>query len=97
MAKQKGSFRNALFFLLGTLVYSFFYWQTDHNHAHVFGMILVALACCILCKMKSKKEPKKEWIKTEDVIYMCFGVIFDSLLSSAFPFSLLQYVFFTRN
>ncbi len=79
--RKKEPWKNSLFFLLGALIYSFFYWVTGHNHAHVFGMILVVLACDILYKMGNQRGQ----IKTESVIYMCAGAIFDSL-SSGFPF-----------
>lgn len=85
MAKKKGSFKNSLFFLVGVLVYSLLYWITGHNYAHVFGMLIIALACYILYKLESGT---KAWIQTEHVIAMCFGVIFDSL-SNGFPFGFL--------
>lgn len=86
---EKGTFKNSLFFLLGAFIYSFFYWVTGHNQAHVFGMILVTLACFILYKIECKAIRKQEWIKTESVISMCAGAIFDSL-SSAFPFGIFR-------
>lgn len=88
MSKKKGTFKNSLFFLFGALIYSFFYWVTDHNYAHVFGMIVTALGCYILYKVEYKKNPNTEWIKTENIISMCFGIIFDSL-SSGFPFGFI--------
>lgn len=85
MAKRKGSFKDCLFFLLGALVYSFFFWSTGHNYAHTFGIIFIVLACYILYKIDRKREAGKEWITTRSVISMCAGAIFDSL-SSGFPF-----------
>jgi membrane associated rhomboid family serine protease len=88
MIKKNGSFKNSLFFLLGALIYSFFYWITDHNFAQVFGLILVALACFILYRIEHKERSGREWIQTESIISMCAGVIFDSL-SSGVPFGFL--------
>jgi hypothetical protein len=81
MKKNQKAFKNSLFFLLGAVTYSFLYWVTEHNQAHVFGMLLIVLACDILYVIKYQKE----WIKTESVICMCAGAIFDSL-SYGFPF-----------
>lgn len=39
-----------MLFLVGALVYSFLYWATSRNHAHTFGVIIVALACAVLYK-----------------------------------------------
>jgi hypothetical protein len=87
--KKKGSFRNYLFFLIGIFTYSFFYWVTDHNYAHVFGMILVALVCYLIYLIECRKTAEKEQLKPESIIYMCAGAIFDSLIS-AFPFGFLR-------
>lgn len=87
--KAKHSFRYGNFLVLGCLVYSFFFWITDRNFAHVFGMILVALCCNILYKMDYKMPPQKEWIKTKDIIYMCGGAILSSLMDG-FPFNFLN-------
>jgi hypothetical protein len=87
MKKKKGTFKNSLFFLVGALTYSFLYWITAHNYAHVFGIILIVLACFILKKMEKNQSP--EWLKTESLICMSAGVIFDSL-SSGFPFGFLH-------
>ncbi|MBY0530220.1 MAG: hypothetical protein K2P51_08570 [Rhabdochlamydiaceae bacterium] len=81
MKKNRNTFKNSLLFLLGAMIYSFLYWATGKNQAHVFGMLLLVLACNILYVIKHQKER----VKTESVICMCAGVIFDSL-SSGFPF-----------
>ncbi len=87
-SKSKGSFRQSCFFLVGALVYSLFLWITK-SIIHVYAMILVGLACNILYKMDHKMSSQKEWIKTKDVIYMCVGVVFDSLCDG-FPFNVLK-------
>jgi uncharacterized membrane protein len=88
MSKQP-TFRNGLFFLIGVLIYSFFFWITDRNYVHVFGILLIALCCAILYKIEYKTSSTKERIKTKDIIYICIGIIFDSF-SSGFPFSYLK-------
>ncbi|MBS0620425.1 MAG: hypothetical protein JSS61_03090 [Verrucomicrobia bacterium] len=85
MAKKNGSFRHSAFFLLGALLYSFFYWLTGKNYAHVFGILLLILGCRILQKLSNRDEGK---IQSMDVTYMCVGAIFDSL-SYGFPFGFL--------
>lgn len=77
------------FFLLGVLIYSFFFWITDQNFSQVFGMILVGVTCNILYKLDFKMSSEKVWIKTKDIIYLCAGAVFDSL-SNGFPFSYLK-------
>jgi len=86
MEKKKSTSRNGLFILIGFFVYSLFFWLSGNNHAHIFGMILVGLACNILYKMDYKMPAEKEWIKTKDVIYMCVGAILCSLMEG-FPFN----------
>ncbi len=86
MAKKKGSYKNVLFFFLGALIYSFLFWFADYDSTQVFGMILIALLCYVLHKVEYKKNFGPELIKTESVISMCAGVIFDSL-AGGFPFS----------
>ncbi|MBS0620995.1 MAG: hypothetical protein JSS61_06015 [Verrucomicrobia bacterium] len=87
MSKKKSSFRSGLFFLVGVLVYSLFFWLTGKNVTHVFGMIIVALACYILYQLNYRARSEKAPIQPKDVIYMCIGVVFDSL-SGAFPFGM---------
>jgi len=89
MKKKKTTWNNSLFFLLGALIYSFFYWITDRNFVHVFGMILILLACYILYTIECIDRPLVKWVKTESIICMCAGVVFDSL-SSGFPFGFLH-------
>lgn len=86
--KKKGSKRNALFFLVGLLLYSILYWITV-DPVQVFGMILIALGCYILYKLEHKSSSPKELVKTKDVIYMCAGIVFDSLING-FPLSYLR-------
>lgn len=88
MKKKNGKWRNGLFYLIGIVIYSLFFWITG-SYAQVFGMILIALVCNILYKMDHKMPPEKEWIKTKDIIYMCVGAVFSSL-SGGFPFSMLS-------
>lgn len=89
MSKKKGSFRHGLFFLIGALIYSLFFWLTGKNIPHVLGMVVIALACYILYQINYKAHSEKAMIKAQDVIYMCIGVVFDSL-SGAFPFGALS-------
>ncbi len=88
MTKQKGTFRNSFFFLLGVCIYSLLFWLSGENYAHVFGAIIIALACYLIyiLSIHSRSEPKL--LKPRDVIYFCVGVIFDSF-SGGFPFSIL--------
>jgi membrane associated rhomboid family serine protease len=53
MTKEKGTFRNSLFFLLGALIYSLLFWLSGKNHAHVFGTIVTALACYLIPIIKN--------------------------------------------
>jgi uncharacterized membrane protein YfcA len=88
MDKKQGTFRNSLFFLLGILIFSFLFWLAEKNYAHVFGSILVVLLCYLLYKNKHSHSSLKERITTNDVTYICIGVIFDSF-SGGFPFNIL--------
>ncbi len=83
MLKKKKPFRDSLFFLIGVFIYSLLFWVT-RNHAQVLGIFLIALGGLIFSRM-DKKVSEKEWLKTNDVIYMSIGAVFDSL-SNGFPF-----------
>jgi hypothetical protein len=82
--KKPTSFRNSLFFLLGALIYSLFFWLSKGNDARVYGAILTALACYIVYKITHPSSHKHERVCPSDVIYMGIGVIFNSF-SGGFP------------
>ena len=42
-------------------------------------MILIALACTILYKIEHKEQRTHEWLSTKDIIFICIGVVFDSM------------------
>ena len=87
--KNKGSFRNSNFGLLGFIAFSFLYWVTNQDFAHAFGIISVTLLCCVLYKMERASPASKELIKTKDIIYMIAGAILSSLMGG-FPFNLIH-------
>ncbi|NDD59173.1 MAG: hypothetical protein EBZ47_08000 [Chlamydiae bacterium] len=87
--KNKGSFRNSNFGLLGFLAFSFLYWVTDQNFAHAFGIISLTLLCLILYKIERASSVSKNLINTMDIIYMIAGAILSSLMGG-FPFNLIH-------
>ncbi len=88
MAKQKSTFSNSFFFLLGVCIYSFLFWISGKNYAHVFGAILIALVCYLIYILNSQSHTQSDLVKPRDVISLCIGVVFDSF-SGGFPFNIL--------
>jgi len=88
MAKEKGAFRNSLFFLVGVFIYSLLFWLSGRNYAHVFGAILIALICYLIYIFGTQSRSGFQLIKPRDVIYFSIGVVFDSF-SNGFPFNIL--------
>ena len=88
MTKEKGTFRNGFFFLLGVCVYSLLFWLSGKNYAHVFGAILVGLVCYIVYMTNMHPRQESKLVKPRDVMYLCIGVVFDSF-SGGFPFNIL--------
>lgn len=88
MSKQKGSWRNTFFYLIGTLLYSLIFWFAKKNDIGALLLIILGMSCVLLYKMDSKAHSKSEHLKTKDIIYMCAGVAFDFLIGG-YPFSLL--------
>jgi hypothetical protein len=93
MNKKNGSFRNSNFFLIGVFLYAFVFWVTKENFAHVFGLFLVGLTCCVMYRLGlGKEESKKFPHQTKDLIYLSIGFCFNSLIGG-FPLSLLKSFF----
>jgi hypothetical protein len=88
MAKEKSTFRNGLFFLVGVFVYSLLFWLSGKNYAHVFGTILTALIGYLIYMLGIQPRPEFKLMKPRDMVYFCIGVVFDSF-SGGFPFNIL--------
>ena len=88
MAKEKGTFRNGFFFLLGVFIYSLLFWLSGRNYAHVFGAVLTALIGYLIYMLGTQPRPVFKIMKPIDVVYFGIGVIFDSF-SGGFPFNIL--------
>jgi len=88
MAKEKGTFRQSLFFLAGVLTYSLLFWLSGRNHAHTFGAILTALIGYLIYMFGVQPRPRFKLMNPRDAAAFCIGVVFDSF-SGGFPFNIL--------
>lgn len=88
MSKEKNTFNNGLFFLIGVLVYSLLFWLSGQNHAHVFGAILTLLLSYLIYMLRAQPYSKFKLMQPIESVYFCIGVVFDSF-SGGFPFNIL--------
>jgi phosphotransferase system glucose/maltose/N-acetylglucosamine-specific IIC component len=84
MAKRKEAWRHCWFFLIGVLLYSGVFVLTNRMHIQTFGVFIVGLIGYLICL--HEREQKQRWLRPKDVVYVCIGIVFDSL-SGGFPFS----------
>lgn len=87
MKKNRGKWRNSNCLLLGILIYSFLFWAGGGNINQAFGIIIVALMAFVLHRLENS-EKRGSKIQSLDVIYLCVGIILDSLFKG-FPLDML--------
>lgn len=90
MNKQKGSWRNSSFFLIGSLLYSLIFWFAKKDIVVALLLIILGMLCTVLYWLSSSHSGKK-FTKTKDILYINFGIITNALLGG-FPFNLMPLI-----